>query len=349
MQGSGIELDAKKLLTSLAQECISSAPVIVLGSGASAAHGIPGMGKLGDHLAASALPAHLDKADLDGWAAFCERLKTTDLEAALTQVALTPAMTNHVVTTTWDFLNPFDVAVFEQVVINRRLLPLTRLFEHLFRSTVSEIQVVTPNYDRLGEYAAEAGGFVAYTGFTYGALASRAGTTVPKLVYGKTPARTVAIWKVHGSFGWFIDGNNVVTGLPPMKSRPAGLEPVIVTPGIEKYRLTHNEPYRSTMTHADEAVRSANAFFCVGYGFNDQHLQSLLVERCQNKGVPLVLITMSISDKAKEFFKSGKCPRFMALEACEGGTRMLCNEAPDGVGIAETEYWQLGEFLKLVM
>ncbi|OYD60066.1 UNVERIFIED_ORG: SIR2-like protein [Burkholderia sp. CF145] len=342
-------MDALKVLTSLAQECISSAPVIVLGSGASAAHGIPGMVKLGEHLVASALPAHIGKADHANWAAFCERLKTTDLEAALTEVALTPAMTNHVVTTTWDFLNPFDLKVFEQVVVNRRLLPLTHLFEHLFQSTVTEIQVVTPNYDRLGEYAAEAGGFVAYTGFTYGALASRASSTVPKLMYGKTLARTVAIWKVHGSFGWFIDDNNVVTGLPPMRSRPAGLEPVIVTPGIEKYRLTHNEPYRSTMTHADEAVRSAAAFFCVGYGFNDQHLQSLLVERCQNKGVLLVLVTMSISNKAKEFFKSGTCRRFLALEAYEEGTRMFCNEAPDGVDIPKTTYWQLGEFLKLVM
>jgi hypothetical protein len=149
----------------LAQECISAVPVIVLGSGASATHGIPGMWKLGEHLAASSPPATLGKADFAGWNEFCDRLKSTDLEAALTEVSLSASVTQHVVSTTWDFLNPYDLKVFESVVQDRRALPLTRLFEHMFRTTISEIQVVTPNYDRLAEYAAEAGGLYCLHGF----------------------------------------------------------------------------------------------------------------------------------------------------------------------------------------
>jgi len=103
------------------------------------------------------------------------------------------------------------------------------------------------------------------------------------------------------------------------------------------------------MTQADDAVRSAGAYFCAGYGFNDQHLQSLLVERCHTKGVPLVLITRTISDKAHEFFRSGKCPRFMAMERSGSATRIFCSEAPAGVEIPNSEYWQLSEFLKLIM
>jgi hypothetical protein len=37
-------------VTGLAQKCIQDVPVIVLGSGASAAHGLPGMGHLSDWL-----------------------------------------------------------------------------------------------------------------------------------------------------------------------------------------------------------------------------------------------------------------------------------------------------------
>lgn len=307
------------------------------------------MWPLGEHLKASTLPENLNKTDTDCWREFCESLKSKDLETALTETPLTALMTRHVVATTWDFLSPYDLAVFDQLVSNRRLLPLTRLFEHLFRSTVSDVQVVTPNYDRLAEYAAESGGFTAYTGFTFAGLASRSGNVPPKVMYGKSQARTVSIWKVHGSFGWFADADGVVVGLPPMKTRPSGMEPVIITPGIEKYRRTHDEPFRSTMAQADYAIRSANAYLCAGYGFNDQHLQSLLVERCQMKGVPLVLITKTISDKAHEFFQSGKCPRFMALEEAGGATRMFCNEAPGGIEISNSAYWQLAEFLKLFM
>ncbi|CAN7487038.1 SIR2 family protein [Caballeronia sp. LjRoot29] len=307
------------------------------------------MWPLAEHLKASTIAATSSNADTESWIAFCESLKTKDLETALTEVALTPPMTRHVIAATWDYLNPYDLAVFDQLVSNRRLLPLTRLFEHLFRSTRVDLQVVTPNYDRLAEYAAEAGGYTAYTGFTFAALASRSGNPAPKVTYGKSLARTVSVWKVHGSFGWFSDADGVVVALPPRQTRPAAMEPVIITPGIEKYRRTYDEPFRSTMTQADDAVRSAGAYFCAGYGFNDQHLQSLLVERCHTKGVPLVLITRTISDKAHEFFQSGKCPRFMALEQSGIATRMFCSEAPAGVEIPDSEYWQLSEFLKLIM
>jgi hypothetical protein len=42
--------DPKKTVLELAQECISKAPVLILGSGASAAYGIPGMPQLKNHL-----------------------------------------------------------------------------------------------------------------------------------------------------------------------------------------------------------------------------------------------------------------------------------------------------------
>ena len=62
------------------QDCLKKLPVIVLGSGASAAHGIPGMWPLGEHLAASALPVNCaSKEDSDGWRAFLEKVKHTDL------------------------------------------------------------------------------------------------------------------------------------------------------------------------------------------------------------------------------------------------------------------------------
>ena len=141
----------------IAQECVSKAPVVILGSGASAAYGIPGMPALRDHLLASALPNIATTEEQAAWQQLVDRLKAVDLETALTDVRLPDSMTRHIVDTTWDYLAPYDVRVFERMVQDRSLFPLTRLYQHLFKSTHTEIDVVTPNYDRLAEYAADAG------------------------------------------------------------------------------------------------------------------------------------------------------------------------------------------------
>jgi hypothetical protein len=94
---------------------------------------------------------------------------------------------------------------------------------------------------------------------------------------------------------------------------------------------------------------SASSFLCIGYGFNDQHLQPWLVERCYAKSIPLVLITRGISEKAHAFFKSGKCQRYMALEQAGDATKLFSNEFPDGVDLPDSCYWELNEFLTLVM
>lgn len=342
-------MEVLSLVQNAAQECIRHNPLILLGSGASAAHGIPGMWQLGEYLRKTQLPSDLNPGDATGWDQFLSTLSTTDLESALTQVTLSQRMTSHVVTSTWDYLNGPDLTVFEQVCVNRNHLALTKLFQHLFQSTHREIHVITPNYDRLAEYAAEAAGFAAFTGFTFGVIGIRAPNPGPKICYGKIQARTVNVWKVHGSFGWFCDDKGAILSLPPSRVRPTGFQPIIITPGVEKYRRTHEEPFRTAMQRADDAIRAANSFLCIGYGFNDSHIQTLIIERCQAQSVPLVLITKEISKPALQFLKEGGCLRYLALEESGTGTRVYCSELPDGTLIENCSIWQLAGFLNLVM
>ncbi|MFP1918844.1 SIR2 family protein [Lonsdalea quercina] len=334
------------------QECMQLIPVVVLGSGASVPHGIPGMGPLGERLARSTLPEHcLGEEHQKGWSEFLELLKSTDLESALTRAILTEDVTRHIVITTWEFLNSADLHVYQQIIINRNLLPLSNLFRFLFRSTAVDIHVVTPNYDRLAEYAAEAAGYSAFTGFSFGYMGERTQNLHPRIVFGGgsrgTRLRTVNIWKVHGSFGWFRRENGTVVALPPMHQAPIGFEPVIVTPGTEKYRRTHDEPFRSAMQNADEATQRATAFLCIGYGFNDTHLQPKLVERCQTQDIPLVLITKSISSTAHQFFRSGRCKRYIAIEEAENGIRYYSSDIPEGTIVQCPSYWKLENFIHL--
>ena len=168
------------------------------------------------------------------------------------------------------------------------------------------MHVVTPNYDRLAEYAADSGKLAHYTGFNYGSIRARVTNGRPRIHIGNAPARTVNIWKVHGSFDWFRDNDGIIIGLPVSTVRPPNVSPVIVTPGIDKYRLTHDEPFHSIKSEADRALQNADAYLCIGYGFNDTHLQTTLVERCRGKEVPLVLLTKTISSTAKAFLEHRK-------------------------------------------
>lgn len=341
--------DPKKTMLELAQECISKAPVIILGSGASAAYGIPGMPQLKNHLLSVACPISAKSDEVARWAEFQTKLVTTDLETALDGVQLPETLTQLVVESTWDYLAPYDYDVFERAIIDHNLFPLTQLFLHLFNSTRRDVHVVTPNYDRIAEYAADAGKLAHYTGFHYGHIRARAITGRMRVHVGNTEARTVNIWKVHGSFDWFRDRDDIVVGLPVSRTRPANVFPVIVTPGIKKYQLTHDEPFHSIKSEADKALQNANAFLCIGYGFNDAHLQTTLVERCRGKDVPLILITKSISDTAKAFFNSGKCLKYLAIEDSLSGCRIYSKEFPGGEDLTGDSIWRLGEFLKLVI
>ena len=341
--------DAKSAAYEIAQECISKSPVIILGSGASAAYGMPGMPDLKNHLLTVACPTSAKQEDVGKWTEFLTKLGTTDLETALDDVRLSEALINHVVKRTWDFLAPFEHKVFERAILDHDIFPLTKLFLHLFNSTRNDVHVVTPNYDRLAEYAADSGKFAHYTGFNYGSIRARVTNGRPRIHIGKAPARTVNIWKVHGSFDWFRDDDGIVIGLPVSTVRPPNVSPVIVTPGIDKYRLTHDEPFHSIKSEADRALQNADAYLCIGYGFNDTHLQTTLVERCRGKEVPLVLLTKTISSTAKAFLNTGKCGRYLAVEKSASGCCIYSKEFPTGEEIAGDSIWKLGEFLNLVI
>ena len=332
-----------------AQDCISRTPVIILGSGASAAHGIPGMAPLARELKNAAPPPSMTADEGQQWGAFVTALERTDLEAALSQVQFTDRQTRHVVEVTRNFLLPFDQSLFETALRDRQCLSLARLYRHLFKSTHKTIDVVTSNYDRLAEYAADVAELSHFVGFAYGYLNKRAKEVHTRVHHGDQPARTVCVWKVHGSFDWFRDTDNAVLALPTCAQAPPNFTPVMITPGVEKYRLAYDEPFRTILRCADSALERARSFLCIGFGFNDQHLQTKLIERCELQSVPITLITMRLTDQAKTFLSNGRCRNFLALEEIPDGTRMYTNEEPGGIALSNEKLWQLSPFLDLTI
>lgn len=324
--------------------------MIILGSGASAAHGVPGMDWLGKHLASLSVPAAWSTGEVDEWNGFLANLaKGDDLETALGAVRPSPRQNQFVAEATRTFLFPSDRQTLVGLISDRRHLPLSRLYKHLFTSTHKTLNVVTPNYDRLAEYAADAVEFAVFTGFNHGHLQLRAREADTRLMSNGQQVRTVKVWKVHGSLDWFQDADGGISALPQMEHTPAGFTPLMITPGLEKYRLAHGEPFRTIFTCSDTALESARSYLCVGYGFNDEHLQTKLVERCNTDSVPLVVVTRDLTDTAKAFLKGGKCRKYLAIEAAGSGSRFYTHEHPDGFDVPHLEAWRLCAFLDMTI
>jgi SIR2-like domain len=292
-----------------AQDYYSKAPLIVLGSGASAAYGMSGMWALGQHLAANTDISGLSASEIKTWEKFCEVLKAgIDLESALHQVAVTEEVTSRIIQATWSLINAEDIQVFNKSLQIQAMFPLGRLLSHMFKSSLKKLNIVTTNYDRLAEYACDQERIHHYSGFTHGFLRQQA---LPNEIEA---ARRVNIWKVHGSLDWFKSPIEDIVALSNIQCIPANYKPVIVTPGIQKYQTTHLEPYRSIINNADLAITSANSYLCIGYGFNDEHIQPKLMARCQRQSIPITIITRSLSDAAKKLIADGRVQNYLAIE-----------------------------------
>ena len=327
------------------QDCLKSSPVIVLGSGASIPAGLPSMGALANHLKDSMGDEVLSASDKCVWEQFTNKLAITDLENALQAVALTERLSDYVVEQTWELVRDADERVFERVLDDRNHLPLSRLYRHLFNSTNRTISVVTPNYDRLAEYAADVAGYFHHTGFSQGYVRQRLARSQLSIKYENQQVRTVDIWKVHGCLDWFNDEDGEVIALMSARAIPPDRRPAIVTPGVEKYERTHREPFRSIIAGADGALSRARAYLCIGFGFNDAHIQPKLLERWRSGDAILVVLTKTLSESAERMLLGARDRRFMILEEAERGTRMRSPQYPEGVLLEAESLWRLPDFL----
>lgn len=321
-----------------AQKYIENIPVIVLGSGASVSYGLPTMWTLSEYLK--------DHIKIDGseqWDKFVDLLNSgTDLETALQNVSLDDEITKEIIIKTWELINPKDVDVFFSSLSNIDYFPLSQLINKFFTSTLKELNIITTNYDRLAEYACEKSKLYHYTGFSTGFYRTKDLKDVIKV------DRKVNIWKVHGSLDWFRNDDNLLIGLSNIQTIPNGLLPEIVTPGIEKYKKTHNEPYRTIIQEADNALENNNSYLCIGYGFNDEHIQEKLVNKCIQNNSKLLIITRTLTEATKTFITEQGCKNYLAFERSgETNTKVYSSEFGEVI-IPNEDYWSLDGFLKLI-
>lgn len=283
-----------------------------------------------------------DDEEKTSWSSVQNSLREGNhLEAALERNSLPDRLVAKVVRSTWNFIAKDDYSLLKTTIENENVFPLQKLFSGLFRSTNRNINVITTNYDRVVEYAADTGGYLTHTGFLPGYLRRADGAEGLSFRQGSASARTVTIWKVHGSLDWFSDAFGNVLSLPLTNDLPKGLTPLIVTPGVSKYQRTHDEPFRSAIQGADSAISAATAFLCVGYGFRDSHIHPKLITQCRVHDTPILVAAKSLTSEAKDFLRNNAGRFYLALEDHECGTMVYSRDYPDGAVVKDGKYWEL--------
>ncbi|MFB0598499.1 SIR2 family protein [Aeromonas hydrophila] len=328
-----------------AQDYYGKAPVIILGSGASAAHGMSGMSALATYLVNNTDISGLSAGETETWVKFCQLLKDkVDLESALHQVTASEELTSRIVMATWTMINSEDNDVFLKSLQDNTIFPLSLLLEHMFKSNLKIINIVTTNYDRLAEYACDQGRIHHYTGFTHGFFRQLAPPTEI------TSVRRANIWKVHGSLDWFQSPLEDTVAISNIKNIPDNYQSQIVTPGTQKYHKTHLEPFRSIINNADQAINEAGSYLCIGYGFNDEHIQPKLMMKCLRQKTPITIITYALSDSAKKLILEGKAQNYLAIERGETDDQSIVYSSLDKIPLTvERNIWSLEGYLSLIM
>jgi len=334
-------MDYKSCLQQI-QSYLENSPLIILGSGASADYGMPLMGELSEEI-----KRHRDKfsAAIE-FNSLCKNLDSMGLEEALDKTALSEDSSSAVRKIVWNYINEKDLTFLQKLSQDKTDFALAELLKIVIQPTPNSVTVVTTNYDRLVEYAADIIGATAVTGFEGNLIRE---VSFPNITLQnkriRARERIANIWKVHGSLDWFSSESDNIMSIPLSQDIPINHTPLIIAPGKVKYNLAHNTPYRDVIAQADTAFSNAGSFLCIGYGFNDDHIQPKLIEQIKS-GKPIVVLCKTATEACKQNVISTDVNKFVIIEHYPDGktsvTGSSYNETYDG------DFWRLPNFIKTI-
>ncbi|MDV6211876.1 SIR2 family protein [Rhodococcus erythropolis] len=293
---------------SYVQGLFRSGLVIVVGSGASCAYGLPSMGTLAEQLIEEVPSWTLQPDSISVWDRIVDRLTNgDDLETALGPDVIPEDLAEVVTGVISNIVGGAEAPAIEKILTATTESALGRLFKHALRAT-NYIDVITTNYDRLLEIHAARADVRVDTMF-YGHTIGRLDPKLSKeelLTSSGTPGRGrstrttarphIRLSKPHGSLDWYAGaGTYFRTDLVVSSSKQ------IIAPGGNKYRLGYGIPFEAQRGRANAAVTNSSAMLFIGYGFNDEHLQTHLKPKMSQ--VPSVLVAKKLTDSAHEYLK----------------------------------------------
>lgn len=344
--------EEKDRIFSSIQDIVNNNPVIVVGCGASMGFGIPGMWDLTEAI----------KKDFSGTPPISEESQNcikkliakldenVGLEDAMLSLKCTEEVENRIISIVWNEIKPKDSEVFTNIIQSHRRLPLADLLTHLiYNRADTEIGIVTTNYDCLIEYAASQTEAYVNCGCSQSHVGKFIGfdhkNQFTKL---KDYEGCVNIYKIHGSLDWFIDDNGKMDCYPNITSIPPQMKPCIITPGTNKYERALEDPHRSLISSVDGLFKEATGYMCIGYGFNDKHIQPNLLKMAIDRNKRILIVTKDLTEKIKsEVIAKAKNYVIVYSDGAQG-TKFKSSSETIEIVDETTEYWKLEEFISII-
>jgi hypothetical protein len=323
------------------QKFLENSPLIILGSGSSAAYGLPLMDELSNEI-----KRHSNKFDPKEYASLCKNLSSMNLEEALDKTVLSETASDMLRRIVWKYINKKDLEFLKKLSQDKSNFALADLLKIIIQPTPNVTTVVTTNYDRLAEYAADLIGATTITGFEGGLIRKmELPNTTLQQKRMRSRERVVNVWKVHGSLDWFSKEDGSIVSFPLSTEIPINHNPLIIAPSKKKYALAHNDPYRNIITQADFAFSRAGSFLCIGYGFNDEHIQPKLIEEIRD-GKPIVALCQTATEACKQNVMSAKVKKFAIIESSSAGKTLVSGNGYSNV--YDGNFWKLSDFITTI-
>ncbi len=211
------------------------------------------------------------------------------------------------------------------------------------------IDIMTPNYDLIIELIVDKLKLESTLGF-YGSLYQNFNQDrlkSPRSYFSKDEP-IVRLFKPHGSINWIKQGSNVIqtNDYNYLKKESKNIE--IITPGSMKYQrgLTHAlfRIHREIFNELITDNKNKFSIFIYGYGFNDQHFDTVF----ENTTKDVIVLTMNIK---KEIVDKALGNRNWTLfykhtneEELGENSYMIYNQKLYKI---DTDLWDINEFSKI--
>ncbi|MCK4786705.1 MAG: SIR2 family protein [Desulfobacteraceae bacterium] len=346
------------------QTVIRSIPTLIVGSGHSCAYGLPSMEDIANYLL-SELPQLLSESDsIRLWKRISKSI-AKDFEEGLNGLSasdkgvdeLLHAMRRLITVLFRERCSASECCFLSEGLFeNPNKVGLLRLMKMVYRGcspNTAGIDIITTNYDTLMELFCDAAGLPVQTGFQGHRFRGFAPATFVNPIYSQRTVsekgrvkrdynivRSVRILKPHGSVNWVIDRGRPVEMLAYGDSD----ESTIIVPGPFKYKdALVNSVFDEIRMIMNDVLKSTPAVVAIGFGFNDEHLQSVIKDRL-NLGMPMIILTKEWTKSIENMIDSYKS--IIAFE--QNGEGAMCAWKGKRFRV-NTPVWELDSFLKLVI
>lgn len=169
------------------------------------------------------------------------------------------------------------------------------------RPQQSRLKFFSTNYDQVIELVCDLEGILCSTGFEGQAIRIFNPTNFDLNISLKATGQSsiyfsnlIQLYKLHGSVNWV---KKTIGGIEEIVQDDSAEEGVVIYPCSTKYYETLEMPYGEMFRRFGDAIaQPQTVIFTLGYGFNDDHINQILMRGLKNPSCQMICIEPKVTD-----------------------------------------------------